>query len=173
MGGVGGKELTAVRLREGDDAVAVAVEERRVLVQRRRAGAGAGALQVAERRRPARFTEPGRNARIQQGESRSKADIWSDATEQSRCTAPGGGRATNRIERRTEAAKAQPRPPPPLGTPVVAEPCPPPFSGDSPALDCTLSRARKLNCFSPSLLPRRADYCADGCTPRPSAPPKK
>jgi hypothetical protein len=71
MGGVGGKELTAVRLREGDDAVAIAVEERRVLVQRRRAGA----LQVAERRRPARFTEPGRSARIQQGESRSKAKM--------------------------------------------------------------------------------------------------
>jgi hypothetical protein len=73
VGGWGVKELTAVRLREGDDAVAVAVEERRVLVQRRRAGAGA--LQVAERRRPARFTEPGRNARIQQGESRSKAEM--------------------------------------------------------------------------------------------------
>ena len=49
-------------------------------------------------------------------------------------------RLTNRTERRREAAKAQP---PPLGTPVVAEPCPSPFSGDSLwSLDWTLSRER-------------------------------
>lgn len=117
--GRGDKELTAVRLLEGDDAVAVAVEEGRVLVQRRRAGA---ALRVDERRRPAHFTEPGTHEFSEQR--------IAEKAEMVRC--PGGGRATtNRIERRTEAAKALP--PTQRGTPVVAEPCPSPFSGDSPS----------------------------------------
>jgi hypothetical protein len=57
------------------------------------------------------------------------------------------GRVTNRIARRTEAAKAQPPPPPPplpLGTPVAAESCPPPSSGDSPSESSTLSRKSVL-----------------------------
>ena len=62
------KQLTAVRLREGDDAVAVAVEERRVLVQIRRGGA----LRVAERRRPAHFTEPGTHEFSKQSRGRKQ-----------------------------------------------------------------------------------------------------
>jgi len=56
-------------------------------------------------------------------------------------------RLTNRTERRREAAKAQP---PPLGTPVVAEPCPSPFSGDSPSTRPCRARAQ-ANCSPLSL----------------------
>jgi len=135
----GDKELTAVRLREGDDAVAVAVEERRVLVQLRRGGA----LRVAERRRPAHFTEPGTHEFSKQ--SRGRKHRWPDAQRKADydwCPPAEADRLTNRTERRREAAKAQP--PPPLGTPVVAEPCPSPFSGDSPSTGPCRARAQAI-----------------------------
>lgn len=150
-------QLTAVRLLEGDDAVAVAVEERRVLRQRRRAGA----LRVAERRRrPAHFTvHRTRNARIQQTESPEKATRTAEAE------------LTNRRERRREAAKAQP---PPVGTPVVAEPCPSPFSGDSPSTGA--GRARELaNCSPLSFLAvcsARRSWPRGSCAVRVAVPPR-
>lgn len=90
-------------------------------------------------------------------------------------------RATNRIERRREAAKAQP--PPRMGTPVVAEPCSSPFSGgDSPStrLD-SVARALKLTALSPFLPPfwlfaracsAASCACAGGRTPTPLRPLK-